>query len=835
MCRFSDRLVFGNLVPDPRFALPGTKPQYAPHRDFKTEHIKLEFSFDMPKRTVFGKSTTTIKMLVETHKIEFDAVNMKINSVKDRAGRIYRYAYDAAKIVIFLDKMATAGELLDITIDYKIVKPRLGVYFTEPDRAYPKKPVQIWTHSEAEEARYWFPCHDAPHEKCTTEMLITVASDFFALSNGALMNVIEDKKSGKKTYHWRMKHPHASYLVMFAVGKFAEIKDEWDGIPITYYCEKGEEADTKRAFGKTPRMMEFFSKKIGARYPYEKYAQVAVADFVFGGMEHTTATTQTEHVLHDERAHEEAWHDNLVAHELAHQWFGDLLTCRDWSHAWLNESFASYFDALFVEHDKGEDEFLYQMYENAKFYFSEDKDRYRRPIVTNIFFEPSDIFDRHLYEKGSLVLHMLRHILGTAAWWKCINHYVEKNKNKTVETEDFISAIEEVSGRNMKKFFDQWVYGAGHPELKALYYWDDKSKEAVIRVAQIQKTDDQTPLFSLPLTIEIITKEGRKRFTETLEEKQKQFRYKINSIPFDVKIDADNFILKTMDFTKPKSMWLYQLENDVNILGRIAAAQEIAKLGNREAVEILAKRFEREKFWGMQAEIALSLGTIKTDSALRALQKMTEVKNPKARRAVAVALGEFKAEGALDPLKRLVSDKNSYFVPAEAAKSIGKTQQETAMQLLRRYLPLDSWNDVIKSGVLEGLAQLRTDEAIQLLKAHAKYGYHYRSRMAAIRNLGLTGKGRKDVLDMLIEFTKEEFTLIQLVSAIALGDLGDERAIPVLEDMTKGHKDGRVKRQAHEAIRKICTWLETDLETAEMKERYEKLKKDAEASKKRAS
>ncbi|MBI4170591.1 MAG: HEAT repeat domain-containing protein [Candidatus Aenigmarchaeota archaeon] len=835
MCRFSDRLIFGNMVPDPRFALPGATPQYAPHRDFKTEHIKLEFSFDIAKKTVFGKSATTVKMLVDAHKLVFDVVNMKINSVKDRAGRDYRYDYDDAKIIIYLDRTATAGEIFDIMIDYKIIKPKLGVYFIEPDRPYPKKPVQIYTHSEAEEARYWFPCHDSPHEKCTTEMLITVASDFFALSNGALVNVLEDRKGGKKTYHWKMRHPHSSYLVMFAVGRFIEIKEEWDGIPITYYCEKGREADTRRAFGKTPKIMEFFSKKIGVRYPYEKYAQVAVADFIFGGMEHTTATTQTDLILHDERAHEETWHDNLVAHELAHQWFGDLLTCRDWAHAWLNESFAWYFDALFVEHDKGEEEFLYHMYEDAKVYFAEDKDRYRRPIVTNIFFEPSDIFDRHLYEKGSLVLNMLRHILGTAMWWKCINHYVEKNKNKTVETENLIEAIEEVSGRNMKRFFDQWIYGAGHPELQAQYYWDDKTKEAVIRIAQVQKTDDQTPLFALPLTIEIITKEGRKKFTEILEEKQKQFRYKINSIPFDVRIDPDNAILKKMDFIKPKSMWLYQLENDSNILGRIAAAQEIAKLGNREAVEALAKHFERERSWGVQAETALALGTIKTDAALKALQKMMGVKHPKARRAVAAALGEFKTDRVMDALKTLVSDKNSYFVPAEAVKSIGKTNHDSSLQLLKRYLPLESWNDVIKAGVLEGIAQLQTDESIQLLKAHAKYGYHYRSRMAAIRNLGLIGKGRKDVLDLLIEFTKEDFALVQLVSVIALGDLGDERAIPLLEDMTKGHRDGRVKRQAHEAIRKIYTWLDTDLETAEIKERYEKLKKDFEAQKKRAS
>ncbi len=834
MCIVSSRSLFGNIIPDPRFALPGTKPQYAPDRDFKTEHIKLEFSFDVQKRAVFGRAISTIKMLIETEKLPFDAVGMKVTSVKSRDGKFYRHDYNGEKLTVHLAKKSAIGEMLDVVVDYKVTDPKLGVYFIQPDKAYHQKPVQIWTHSEAEEARYWYPCHDAPHEKCTTEMLITVPQDFFALSNGALVNVLEDKKGGKKTYHWKMKHPHSSYLAMFAVGKFAEIKDEWDGIPIFYYCEKGREADARRAFGKTPKMMEFFSKKTGVRYPYEKYAQVAVADFVFGGMEHTTATTETDWLLHDEKAHQEITrHDEVVSHELAHQWFGDMLTCKDWSHLWLNEGFATYFAMLFTEYDRGQDEFLYEIYETLQDYVAEDRDRYRRPIVTNVFFEPSDIFDKHAYDKGALVLHMVRNMLGDALWWKCINHYVEKNKNKTVETGDFVASIEDVSGRNMKKFFDQWVYGAGHPELKAAYYWDDKAKEAVIRVSQVQKTDDQTPLFSLPITIEIVAKEGTKRFAEVLEEKQKQFRYKLNSNPFDVRIDPNNFLLKKLDFTKPKSMWLYQLENDANVLGRIFAAQEIAKLGNNEAASALAKRFERERFWGCQAEIAKALGAIKSDAALKALEKLCAAKNPKVRRSVAAALGEFKTQKAFELLRSLASDKTSYIVPMDASRGIGKTQHESALQVLKKCLALESWTDIVKSGALDGLAQLRTEDALQLLKEHAKYGYHERSRMAAIRNLGLAARGRKDVLDLLIEFTKENFSLIQLASVAALGDLGDERAVPTLEEMTKGHRDGRVKRQAQEAIRKIYPWLDTDMETAEMKERYEKLKKELDSRKAR--
>ncbi len=838
MCIFSDRYLQAErfisaghsamMVPDPRFALPGSIPQYGPSRDFKTDHMKLEFSFDVAKKIVFGKATANIKMFCEADKISFDAVNMVIISAKERSGKAAKHTYDGNNIEITLKKHASIGETMEICIEYKIIDPSLGVYFISPDKSYPKKPVQIWTHSEAEEARYWYPCHDAPHEKMTMEMQIRVERGFFALSNGILEKTKEDPKSGNRTYFWKMSQPLPSYLVMFAVGKFSEIKDEWSGIPVLYYCEKGREADTKRAFGKTPRAMEFFSKITGVRYPYEKYAQVAAADFVFGGMEHTTATTQTDHALHDERAHEEAWSDGLMAHELAHQWFGDLITCRDWAHAWLNESFATYFEALFTEHDLGKDEFLYEIFDNARLYLAEDRDRYRRPIVTNIYAEPGDIFDRHLYQKGSVILHMLRSMLGETLWRKAIEHYTNKHRGKTVVTQDLINAIEEATGKNVDKFFDQWIFGAGHPELKANYFWDEKIKEAVVRIAQIQKADDQTPLFSLPLTIRFETKNGEKDFQETFEEKQKQFRYKLPSEPLDIRIDPENILLKVLTLQKPKGMWLYQLANDQNVIGKISAIQELAKIGNEECVRAMEYCYKREKFWGLHAEIAAALGTIKSKAAFNLLAEMAKAKNPKARRAVAAALGEYRDDAAFGVLKNMFLDKESYYSPAIAARSIGKTDAKDALQFLKKRISIESWNDVIKTGVLAGMAETKSEESVHILMDNAQYGSSSQARLSAIRLLGTAGQGKKGVLELLIKCAQEKSSMVQLAATFSLGELGDEQAIEQLKEMTKGHRDGRVKRQAQEAIRKIYPWLETDLESSEMRERYEKLKKEAE-------
>ncbi len=812
------------FLPDPRFAGAAPKPQYAPDRNFKTNHIKLELVINVDKKEISGVCSTTLKSINGEGKIAFDAVNFNIISVKDGKGKTLKYTYNNSKIEIIIN--AERGKDVVIVIEYNIREPKLGVYFVEPDKDYPKNPVQIWSHSETEDARYWWPAQDMPNEKATTETLITVPKVFTVVSNGALVNVTEDKKNKTRTFHWKMSKPHSTYLLNFVAGDFVEVKDKWKNVPVTYYCEKGREADIIRAFGKTPKMIDFFSKKTGLDYPYEKYAQIAVADFIFGGMEHTTSTTQTDNVLHDERAHEEAQYnsDCLCAHELAHQWFGNLITCKDWSHAWLNESFATYFDALFMEHDKGHDEFMYEMYQNAQIYFLEDKEKYRRPIVTNLFKRSEDLFDRHLYEKGACVLHMLRNLLGDELWLASINNYVKKNQNKAVETLDLIESIEAASGINLKKFFDQWVFSAGHPEYKALYFWDAKTKEANIHISQNQLQD--AGLFSVKIKFELTTKNGVKTFEEVFEQKEQLFRYKIDSEPLMLRIDPDNIILKKIEAVKPKSMWMYQLENDPNVVGRILSASEISKYGSQKDSEVLGRAMLNEKFWGVQAEIATLLGQMRNQVALQYLIKGLLIKHPLARRSVVAALGEFRDPKIIKEVKTILDDKNSYVVPAEACRTLGKMKDPSVEPLLQTMLKTDSWLDLIRVGALDGLVSLHGSDAIDSMKKYAQRGTVQRTRLFAIKNLAAIGKGRKDVLDILIELTEDKFALVQLNAAKALGDLGDERAIPVLEKLTKGDRFDRVKRAAEESIKQIYPWLDTDIETYRIGEEIKKKMQD---------
>ena len=392
-------------------------------------------------------------------------------------------------------------------------------------------------------------------------------------------------------------------------GEYTEIHEEWNGVPIIYYSPPGREGDTRRAFDKTPKMMQFFTEKIGVPYPWAKYSQVSVEDFIFGGMENTSATTMTSAILHDERAHADYSADSIVAHELAHQWWGDLLTCRDWSHGWLNEGFATYFDLLFKEHDLGTDEFRYAVYQDANTYIREDSGHYRRSIVHNVYNHPVDLFDRHLYEKGAMVLHMLRFVLGDDLFWKAMHHYCVKNRGGNVTTEDLQRAIEESTGKNVDWFFHQWVFRGGHPSFKVSYSWEEDTSTAQLTVAQTQTADDLTSIFRMPVQVAFLTSDGRQTFRVNLSQKEQTFYFPLKDKPKMVQFDPGYWCLKTLDFTPPKEMLLYQLKQDEDVIGRIHAAQGLAKLGAPDCIEAIKEAVLTDSFWGVQAEAARALGT----------------------------------------------------------------------------------------------------------------------------------------------------------------------------------------------------------------------------------
>jgi len=813
------------------FPLAGDQAHYPRDLVVDVRHIKLAISIDPRKRHVGGTATHTVRAINDgVRHIAFDAVEMEIGGVTaGGAAATFDYSDDVLRVT--LPRPLKAGAETEIAIAYT-ASPRRGLYFTAPDKDYPKKPLQAWTQGQDEDSRHWYPCIDFPDHQQTSEVIVTVPASMISIGNGQLKSVRENKRNNTKTYHWYQAIPHVTYLLSQVVGDFAEVSHKWQGVPVQYYGPRGRETDLERTLGRTPAMLAFFSDRIGVKYPYPRYAQTFVADFIFGGMENISATTLTETSLLDKRASLDADSDGLLAHELAHQWFGDLLTCRDWSHGWLNEGFATYFEALFTEHHKGLDEFRYELMQNTQIYLAEDGARYRRPIVNNVYHEPIDLFDRHLYEKGSLVLHTIRTVLGDDLWWKAIRHYVAKHRSTNVTTPDLQRAIGEATGRNIDWLFDEYVYRGGHPVFKLSFEWDEPAKQAKLSVAQTQDEKDSS-VFRLPVTVDFSVDGKTHAFPVRVTEKTHTFLFSLPAKPQLVRFDPGHNLLKTVEFKRSREMLLFQVKHDDDVTGRIDAAKELAKLASREAVDALKDAVLHDKFWAVQAEAARALGSVRSEAARDALLACLKVRHPKARRGVAAGLGQFRHdEKAAEALARVLrAGDASYYVEAAAAQSLGQTRSPKAFDVLTKVaLKKESQSDVIRAGAISGLTELKDERAIPIAIEWTRRGRSNPVRGAAAFALGrlgqLSDRAKDQAYDRLVELLPDEWLRVRMNAVSALAELKDPKAVAELERARTRDLDGRVVRTAREAIRRIREGADKGEEVKKLREDLDKLTED---------
>ncbi len=779
-------------------------------RTFHVKHLKLDISFDEEARKVQGSSTLTMLPINDGLKtLEIDAVDMAIHQVADGDGRHLDFEVADNKIFVKLLRAYKAGQEFQLIVDYE-AHPKAGLFFISPDKSYPGKPFQIWTQGESEDNKRWFPCYEAPNDRLTTELIVTVKSKYATISNGRLAEVKSDARKGTKTYRWLQDVPHVNYLVTLIVGEFDLQEEKHDGVPIQYYVPKGRGKFIPMAFGNTPDMMDFFSNVTGQKYPWAKYAQVVVIDFTFGGMENTSCTTLTEYCLHDERARPNYMADSLVAHELAHQWFGDYITMKSWGHAWLNEGFATYFDPLWWEHKFGRDEFQQRMLDTAKGYFQEDSEYYRRPIVTHKYKEADDMFDGHTYNKGACVLHMMRYVLGDDLWWKAIRHYMQKRGQGIVETTDFKEAIEESTGRALDWFFTQWLYKGGHPEVEVSWSYDDKSKLIALAVKQKQDTKDITPVFRMPVTIEISTK--KKQWRETLEVEKVEHTFFIPSPdrPVMVLFDPENWILKKLTFDKQKDELLHQIAHAENIVPRIQACEGLAKIMHDKAVmEALRKSLTSDKFWGVRAAAAKAFGEMTTlESKDILLSEGLKQQDSRVRRAVVDSLGNFRGdEEAFERLSAVYRSDKAYYVVSGAAVALGKLREPKAFEVITKNMDRPSHADVIVRASLDGLSEMRDPKSVQVCMDHTAYGKPEMVRMTAANSLGKLGyyleDKKDDIREHLVRMLDDLNFRAKLGAVQGLVALGDPAAIPKLAAVDKNDPLGMVRREARKAMKKI--------------------------------
>ncbi len=809
------------------FALPGTAKQYAPDLTAHVHHTKLVIAVDPVAKTLVGNCLTTIEPIYENQPIStifFEATDLHIDSVRV-LGESETLKFDIMDkgILVHLTKVLHKGEQLVIDIKYNTLSPKLGIYFTGPTSLYPSKPYQVWTQSQDDDAHHWFPVAEAdhPNHRMTSEVVATVPNGFTALSNGRLLsetvNSVADDATelATKTFHWLHDKAHVTYLMALVVGEFVKLEEKYDDLPVEAYVHPSLLERAREYFKGTAELVRLYSDLYGVKYPWPgKYAQVFVQDFIFGGMENTTITVMTDRILADvgTRDEQRLQEVRLNAHELNHHWNGDLVTCRDWSHAWLNEGGATFGEVEAVEHLFGDKARDYYALGLSKVYFGEDR-RYRRPLVCNTFREPIDLFDRHLYQKGGLVRHMLRHLLGRKAYYDSIKTYYEDNRFQPVETIDMIKAIEKTTGRNMRAFFDQWVYGAGYPEFKVAYSFDDKQKLATVKVSQVQKLEELTGLFSLPIDISFGFADGTsKDVTINVSEAEHSFSFSLDKKPSMFRFDPHNFILKKVELNVPKGMLIYQLRNDPTVMGRIFAAETLSKLGGDDVVAELSAAVEDSFFYGVGIEAATLLGGMNTAAAKEALKQLITVDHPKVRRSVVNALGSLKVPGSDAGVAKVLANlitsgkETSQFVLADACVALGKTKDKSALKVLTKASTMDSWNEIIRIGALNGLAELGDAKGVAVAQALAAPGQPFAARPAALSCLGQLAKQSSKAREALHKLADMEdsaqFTLrMSLVQAIGAG--GHKDSLPVLNQLEKSSFDGRIKRLISETASSI--------------------------------
>ncbi|MCX6926727.1 MAG: M1 family metallopeptidase, partial [Verrucomicrobia bacterium] len=541
-------------VKSAHFLAPVDSPdyrKYAPDRTVQTVHLALDVTPDFKQRTIAASATLRFKAVMKPfQEITLDAVDLKVSSVT-ATEKIQAYqATDKQVIVTFAEPIAPDKEVT-VTIVYT-AEPTRGLYFRTPEMGYKDGDTHLFSQGEEIEARHWYPCLDTPNQQFTSEITCRVPEGMTAISNGRLVSEAKDPASGLMVIHWSQQKVHANYLITLVAGYFKKLEDKSHDLPLSFYTPPSEFREAASSFRDTKDMVEFFEEEIGIPYPWDKYAQVCVNDFVAGGMENTSATTLTDSTLFTDATENIRDSEGLISHELAHQWFGDLVTCKDWSHVWLNESFATYYETLYSAHKHGRDALLYELYQRARQITSMVSDT--TPIVRRTYQEPSEMFGYLTYPKGGWVLHMLRCQLGESLYRRCIKMYLQRHQYGNVVTDDLRSVIEELSGRSFDQFFDQWLYHGRFPDLEVDYSWDEMAKLARVSVRQTQQVDQNVLLFNLPLPIRFQTQTGAVDRVIQVTRKQEDFSFPMASAPKRVRVDPDYTLLAKIRFSVPQAM-----------------------------------------------------------------------------------------------------------------------------------------------------------------------------------------------------------------------------------------------------------------------------------------
>jgi aminopeptidase N len=797
-----------------------------PSRPVDVLHIGLDLVVDLEAKSVEGTAVLTLQALRDVKSIRLNAVDHEIAGVEVGGGDAWRkapFAYDGEFLVV--DALLKRGERVTVKVTYKVVDPPSGLHFFGPSEAAPGVPWQVWSQGEAIQNRRWFPSADHPDERQATTLTVHVKEGLTVVSNGVLVSK-EKQKTGLVRWSFEQKREHVAYLVSLIVGTFDQVEDSWKGMPLSYYVPLGRKADIPRSFARTKDMLEFFSTLTGQPYPWPKYDQTVVFEFTAGGMENTGATTLSERTLHDERAHLDYSSEGLVAHELAHQWFGDLLTCRDWSHLWLNESFATFFAMAWEEHAKGADAYAYSVLKASE---SGMRAGRTRAIVDRRYDKPWSMFDGRAYPKGGCVLHMLRRQLGEETFWRGVRDYTAEFKDRSVESEDLRRSLERTSGQNLERFFRDWTARPGHPALDVELKRDAEGGLLTVRVRQTQKAE----AYAFPAEFEFFFGDEKVVHTFDVTSKDERFVLAERRAPTRFRFDPrEAVVLKEIKVVKGRDLWLAQLASG-DVVGRIRAARALAKQGAPKVKAALLAALSGDSFWGVRVEIAGLIAKGGEDAARDAL--ITGLRgdtHAKVRRACADALGAYKRDPqAAQALAEVVRASDpSYYVQAAAiasyAKAFSGADPQVAVKLLATQLEVASHNEVVRSAAIRGLRQLEDPRSTGLLAALTAPEHSTAVRQTASRALslaalpGATDEQAKTAVSALracLKTSRSRGIRAALDGLKALGNRA-RAALAEVEALAETHSSKRVREQAAKTAEAIRATTQPNVEIVRLRE-----------------
>ncbi len=657
-------------------------------------HTKLDVKFDYKKRYLYGKEWVTLTPYAyPTDSLTLDAKGMdfaKVSLIADGKLNNLKYKYENNQLKINLGKSFPAGVNYKIYLEYTAKPNELdvkgsaaindakGLYFINPDSTEKDKPVQIWTQGETESSSAWFPTIDKPNQKTTSEISMTVPAKYVSLSNGKLISQ-KNNSNGTRTDTWKMDLPHAPYLFMMAVGNFKIYKDKWQDKEVNYYLEPAYAPYAKEIFGSTPAMMTFYSKILGVNYPWNKYSQVAVRDFVSGAMENTTATLHGDivHITPREML-DELYTDaeSVIAHELFHQWFGDYVTTESWSNLTVNESFANFSETLWAEQKFGQDAADEHNFKQMQEYLG-DPSNTQKNLVRFNYHDKEDMFDAVSYQKGGRILKMLRNYLTKEVFYKGLNIYLKQNAFKNGEAHQLRLAMEEASGKDLNWFFNQWYFGAGHPVLDISYKWDDAAKTQYVYVNQKQPDNE----FKLPIAIDIYTEGKKQRFNAFIGSKQDTLKFQLSQKPNLVNFDGDKVLLAVKDDRKSAEEFAYQYLNAPHYQDRLEAIQFALKSEETEAGNKILIAALKDKYYGLRKMVIADL-------------KLSDVKILAQTKPILLSIAEN------DPATA---------VQAEAIKALGTTGDKSLETLYNKALTSKSY--AVQGAGLQSLFIINPDKA----------------------------------------------------------------------------------------------------------------------------